>query len=108
MAVPEQIRTQLSRWCTTRVPDAEREHRQIAYTIQGGEITIIDRSPPSFPELDPSWSATPVAQLRMDDPERGRWTLYRPAGEEWARATTGEDPLALLDEVSSAGPQAPA
>jgi hypothetical protein len=101
MAVPEEIRTRLSRWCADRVPDTEREQRQIAYTIQGGEVTILDRRPPAYPELGAAWSATPLAQLRQDDPESGMWSLYRPAGErDWRREFGGDDPLALLDRVT--------
>lgn len=100
MVVPEEIPRRLSRWCAARIPDVEREQRQIGYTIQGDEVTIVDRRSPAFPELGAEWSATPIAQLRVDDPDPGVWSLYRPVGGDgWRRATTGEDPLALLDAV---------
>ncbi|MGI9001842.1 MAG: hypothetical protein ACR2GH_09235 [Pseudonocardia sp.] len=99
MAVSEETRHQLSRWCTERVPDADREQRQIGYTIHDDEVTILDRRRPAYPELGAAWSSTPVALLRCDDPEPGWWSLYRPAGDGWNREAAGEDPFALLDQV---------
>jgi len=99
MAVPEEIRTRLSRWCATRVPDAEREQRQIAYTIHGDEITIIERRPPAYPELGQAWSATPMARLRR---HRDGWLLDRPIGTgDWQRDADGSDPIELLDRASA-------
>lgn len=100
MTVPEQIRVRLSRWCAARVPESERGQWKIGYTSQDREITIIDRRPPAFPELDAEWSSTPLARLRLDDPEPGVWSLYRQAGDGgWQRESSGADPLALLDDV---------
>lgn len=106
MAVPEEIRIRLSRWCTACVPDAERAQRQIGYTIQGDEVTIVARRPPTYPELDAAWSSTPLAQLRRSDPEPGLWSLYRPAGPggdghgSWQReGPPANDPVALLDRI---------
>jgi hypothetical protein len=95
--VPEEVRHRLSLWCADRVPDGEREQRRVGYTIQGNEVTIHDRRPPMYPELDAAWPAVVVARLRRDDPTPGRWTLYRPAGDVWQRAADGDDPLTLLD-----------
>jgi hypothetical protein len=97
MAVPEEIRMRLSRWCAARVPAAEREQRQVAYTIHGGEVTIVERRPPAYPELGAAWSATPVARLvHLPD----GWRLDRPAGRgEWRQDATGSDPIALLEGV---------
>jgi hypothetical protein len=98
MAVPEEIRTRLSRWCAARVPTAERDHRQIAYTIHGDAITILERRPPAYPELGPAWSATPVARLRRGP---DGWLLDRPVGSgSWRRDATGSDPIALLESVT--------
>src|SRR5689334_18748562 len=69
MAVPEQTRVRLSQWCTTRIPAEERRQRQIGYTIQGDDVTIVDRRAPAYPELGTAWSTTPLARLRADDPE---------------------------------------
>lgn len=100
MTVPEEIRARLSRWCTDRIPDAERDQHQIGYTTQGDEVTILDRRPPAYPELNTAWSSTPLARLRYGDPAAGTWTLYRPVGERgWQREAVGDDPLALLDAV---------
>ncbi|HLU58687.1 MAG TPA: hypothetical protein VKZ81_24770 [Pseudonocardia sp.] len=97
MAVPEEIRTRLSHWCAARVPAEERDTRQVAYTIHGDAITILERRPPAYPELGAAWSATPVARLvRQGD----RWQLERPAGRgEWQPDSTGADPIELLDQV---------
>ena len=101
MTVPEEVRRRLSRWCAARIPDGEREQRQIGYTIQGDDVTIHDRRPPTYPELDASWPSVAVARLRHDDPEPGRWTLYRPTvADAWERAGDGDDPLALLDQLA--------
>lgn len=100
MAVPEQIRTRLSDWCSSHVPAAEREQWQVGYTIQGEEITILDRRPPAYPELGSAWTSTPLAQLRLDGGEAGGWVLYRPVGEGgWRQERTGPDPIALLEQV---------
>lgn len=98
MTLPEEVRHRLSMWCADRVPDGDRERRQVGYTIQGNEITIHDRRPPTYPELGASWPSVTVARLRHDDPEPGRWTLYRPTGpDDWERAADGADPVTLLD-----------
>jgi hypothetical protein len=101
--VSEEIRSRLSRWCVDRVPEAERARRQIGYTIHGDRVTIVDRRPPVYAELGAAWSSTALAQLRADDPEPGRWSLYRPAGpeESWERVgAPARDPIALLDDVT--------
>ena len=99
MAVPEEIRTRLSQWCAARVPDAERDQRQVAYTIHGDAITILERRPPAYPELRPAWSATPMARLRR---VADGWRLERPVGTDgWRPDATGSDPIALLDAVSA-------
>ncbi|HZG90230.1 MAG TPA: hypothetical protein VEZ42_08450 [Pseudonocardia sp.] len=100
MSVTEDVRARLSAWCTARIPDAERRTRQIGYTIQGDEVTIVDRRAPTYPELVTAWSTTPLARLRDADPQPGAWTLYRPsAGDGWEQVATGEDPLTLLEQV---------
>ena len=104
MTVPEEVRHRLSLWCADRVPEGERDQRQVGYTIQGDEVAVHDRRPPTYPELDASWPSVAVARLRHDDPKPGRWTLYEPTGSNgWARAADGEDPLALLELL--AGPE---
>lgn len=101
MAVPDEIRHLLSQWCAARVPDSARELRQIAYTTQGDEITILDRRPPLYPELDTAWSATPIAQLRLAESESERWTLYLREGDDrWVRdAGASGAPAELLDRL---------
>ncbi|MHA6623836.1 DUF3024 domain-containing protein [Pseudonocardia sichuanensis] len=98
MAVPEEIRTRLSRWCAGRIPESERAQRQIAYTIQGDEVTILERRPPAYPELGSAWSATPMARLRRRE---SGWLLDRPVGPgEWQHDADGSDPIELLDRVT--------
>jgi hypothetical protein len=97
MAVPEEIRMRLSHWCAARVPAGERDQRQIAYTIHGDAVTILERRPPAYPELGPAWSATPVARLLR---RRDEWQLERPAGRgAWRRDASGSDPIELLERV---------
>jgi hypothetical protein len=99
MAVPEEIRTRLSQWCADRIPDSEREQRQVAYTIQGDEVTILERRPPAYPELGAAWSATRVARLRR---HAGGWLLDRPVGTgDWQHDADGDDPIELLDRVAA-------
>ncbi|MGH3614405.1 MAG: hypothetical protein ACRDRK_17815 [Pseudonocardia sp.] len=104
MAVPEEIRTRLSRWCTASIPHSERAHRQIGYTIHGDDVTIVDRRPPIYPEQDVAWTSTPLAQLRRSDPEQGLWSLYRPGPDgpgSWQReGQAADDPFVLLDSVT--------
>ncbi|MEJ3655756.1 hypothetical protein WEH80_22560 [Actinomycetes bacterium KLBMP 9759] len=98
MAVPEETRHLLSRWCAERVPESERDEHQVGYTIQGDEITIYDRRRPLYPELDTAWSATPIAQLRTED---DRWALYRRADDRWLRdGSSSAQPLELLDLIA--------
>ena len=99
MAVSEEIRTRLSGWCATRVPEAEREQRRIGYTIHGDEVTIVDRRAPACPELGHAWSATPLARLRR---RADAWLLDRPVGtHDWRCDADGSDPIALLDRVTT-------
>jgi hypothetical protein len=101
MGPSEEIRHALSAWCTARIPEAEREHRQIGYTVQGAEVTITDRRAPAHRHLDAGWTSTPLARLQVA--EDGRWTLYRPAGEGgWTRTSDGDDPIALLEAQAPA------
>jgi hypothetical protein len=102
MAVPNEIRARLSDWCAARVPEGERDHRQISYTTQGDEVSVLDRRAPTYPELDAAWSATPLAVLRLNDPDDGSWSLYLPTGDDggWRRdEPPGDDPIALLERL---------
>jgi hypothetical protein len=102
--VPEETRHQLSLWCSAQVPAEERGQRQIGYTIQGDEVTIVDRRAPTYPELQTAWSTTPVARLRIGDPVGGSWSLYRPDSDDrWQRVASGANPLALLDQERERG-----
>lgn len=106
MGVPEAVREQLAAWCATVLDEGERERRQIGYTTAGATITILDRRPPTFPELGAAWSSTSLARVRADDPEPGSWSLYVPAdresGQRWTRQDPpADDPFALLERVSA-------
>lgn len=86
--------------------EPEREHRRIGYTTAGSTVTILDRRPPTFPELGAAWSSRSLARLRADDPEPGAWTLYVPAdpatGQRWQRQDPpAADPFVLLERVSA-------
>lgn len=105
MSVSEEVRHRLSLWCAQRIPDAERERRQIGYLVDGAEITIVDRRAPRYPELDAEWTSTPLARLCSST--GGRWSLYRPGAHGgWDRQDDGPDPIALLDRAREG--QAPA
>lgn len=106
MGVPEDVREQLATWCAAVLDEREREHRRIGYTTAGSTVTILDRRPPTFPELGAAWTSTSVARLRADDPDPGTWSLYVPAprgaGERWERRDPpATDPFALLDRLSA-------
>lgn len=98
MSVSEEVRHRLSLWCAQRIPETEREGRQIGYSVDGAEVTIVDRRAPLYPELDAEWTSTPLARLHAADD--GRWRLYRPrAGGGWDPQDDGPDPIALLDRA---------
>lgn len=96
MAVPEEIRRRLTRWCADRIPERERDHRQVGYSITGDDVVVSERRAPRFPELGSEWTNTPLARLKRSDDGTG-WTLYRPAGDRWQPTGRGEDPIDLLD-----------
>lgn len=100
MGPSEEILHALSAWCAGRIPEGEREHRQIGYTVHGAQVTIHDRRAPALPELDAEWPSTPLARLELDGVDR--WTLYRPVDSGWARTSEGTDPIALLEAQAPA------
>ena len=106
MSVPEEVRARLARWCGDLVPAGEHQRRRIGYTTAGNNITILDRRPPTYPELGAAWSSTPLAQLRADVPEPGRWSLFLPGQEpeqRWERQEpSADDPFALLERIEGA------
>jgi len=102
VAVPEEFRALFSRWCASQVPADRRDSLQIGYLMHGNEVTIMERHPPTFPELGAAWTSMPIAQLRYRDPERLLWSLYLPAGEDWRRyegAHPAARPERLLEEI---------
>lgn len=106
MGVPEEVRTRLATWCAELVGDHEQGRRRIGYTTAGDNITILDRRPPTFPELGAAWSSTALAQLRANTPERGRWSLFLPgaaSSERWERQEpSADDPFLLLERIEGA------
>ena len=105
MVLAEEVRRRVAQWCAAQVSGAERRHRQVGYTVRGDVVTIADRRAPRYPELSTSWTSEPLVQLRLEDPAAGRWVAYRPGAEEgtWEPAgRSGEDPVALLDDVLAA------
>ena len=84
-----------------RAPGARR---YIAYTIHGDQITITELAPPAYPELNSAWSATRIAQLRYNDPEKGLWRIYLPVAGNggWKRYdhSPAHNPEALLTEIA--------
>jgi hypothetical protein len=106
MAVPEDVREQLASWCAGLLPPDEQDRRRIGYTTAGSNVTILDRRPPTFPELGAAWSSTALAQLRADTPKPGRWTLYLPGEgpeERWQpQEPSADDPFVLLERIEGA------
>lgn len=102
MAVPKEVQPLLSRWCAERVPKHARASLQIGYLIRGDQVTITERRPPAFPELNWAWTSTPVAQLRYNDPEQGLWRIYRRVDDGWRRYDhpPATMPEPLLDEIA--------
>ncbi len=102
MAVPKSYQALFSRWCADRVPATARAGRQIGYSIHGDQVTIVERRPPQFPELNSAWSSTRVAQLRHNDPENGLWRIYRPTDDGWRRYdhAPAARPEPLLAEIA--------
>jgi len=103
VAVPKEYQALFSRWCADRVPGHARASLQIGYSIHGDQVTIVERHPPEFPELNSAWSSTPVAQLRYNDPEQGLWRIYQRVDQSWRHyehpPATMPDPL--LNEITS-------
>lgn len=104
--MPKEYQPLLSRWCAERVPAQTRGSLQVAYTIHGDEITIVQRRPPAYPELNSEWSSTPIARLRYNAPEKGLWRIYLPTdGDEpgWKRYDhpPASTPEPLLDEIAA-------
>lgn len=99
MAVPDEARAAIARWCATRVPDAERGRWRLTWTVQGDVVTLVQRHAPAL--AGERWPSTPLARLRHDP--GGHWTLHRPGpGGTWRPTTTGPDPVALLDAQAPA------
>lgn len=106
MAGPEEYQELFHRWCAGRVPDAARAGLQVGFSTHGNQVTIVQRRPPAFPELDAAWSSTRVAQLRHNDPAKGLWRIYRPSVDPdggWHRYDhpPAETPEPLLDEIAA-------
>ncbi len=106
MAVPEDVRERLAGWCAGLIPADEQDRRRIGYTTAGNNVTVLDRRPPTFPELGAAWSSTALAQLRADTPKPGRWTLYLPGdgaeGRWQAQEPSADDPFVLLERIEGA------
>jgi hypothetical protein len=100
--VPKEYLALLSRWCADRVPAHVRSRLQVAYKIHGEQVTITERRPPAYPELNSAWSIARIAQLRHNEPEKGLWRLYRPTDGGWTRYDHAPStmPEPLLAEVA--------
>jgi hypothetical protein len=103
VTVPREYQAVFNRWCAERVPESARASVQVGYRIHGDQVTLTERHPPAFPELDAAWTSTRVAQLRHNDPEPGLWRIYRPVDDGWEPydhpAATMPEPL--LAEIAS-------
>lgn len=98
--MPEDHRDTIALWCARRVPARMRDQVQFGFTERAGRVTIVERRPPVYPELDLEWTSKPVAQLRFA--EHG-WTLYwADRNGRWHRyphVAPSATPVPLLAEV---------
>lgn len=99
MAVPEQARREIGRWCSER----RRPDVRVDYNVLDATVTIVERRPPEMPELTPAWSSRKVAQLRFGDPVPEQWALFHPVDGGWERSDVGAEdaPGPLLEEIGT-------
>lgn len=97
MAVPEQARRDIARWCSER----RRPDVRVDYSVLDATVTIVERRPPEMPELAPAWSSRKVAQLRFDNPVPEKWVLFHPVDGGWERSDVDAQvaPGPLLEEI---------
>ena len=85
-AVPDTALATIRRYCNRRVPAQHRDEIRVEYDVRGKNVTIYECRPPCHPDLSPTWSRQPIAQLRYDPDDRhwrlcwadrnGRWHHY--------------------------------
>lgn len=102
--LPQLDVARVSRWCADRVPERVRDRIRVECDVGSRHLTIVERRPPSRPDVGAEWTRFPIARLRYTI-ARGQWSLYwRDRNERW-HAYGGTAPSAsvqdLLDEVDA-------
>lgn len=74
MAVPQDVLSEVARFCEERTPVELRDRLRLECSARGNAITIVERRPPWNPSFGTDWTTSEIAQLRRDT-ARGTWSL---------------------------------
>lgn len=86
----------IAQWCRRAVDDKLRDRVRMEHRRRGKSVTIVAVQLPHPDLACEPWTEFRVAQLRCS--EDGRWTLYRPSGNDrW-------QPYRRLGEEDGPGP----
>lgn len=99
--VPEADLAQVRQWAGARIPVEMADQARLDVEVHGPTITIVERRPPSQPQLGPEWSRQRIAQLRYD-PDSSRWTLcHSDPQQRWHLCDLAPEPDVgvLIDEM---------
>ena len=90
------IETKLTEYCINRIPEHMRGEIKMAHKIRGNSVTMYETRPCY---MDPSsWTESPIAQLRYDQPSN-KWLLYYPDRNYRWHPYSGVKPTANLDAI---------
>jgi len=104
MTVPEDVLSEVARFCDERTPVDHRDQLRLDCSARGNAITIVERRAPWNPGFGTDWTTSEIAQLRRD-PERGTWSLHwRSSDERWhayEEIKSSSDIRPLLAEIDA-------